>query len=101
MEKKKASPLGDLVKDVVAGLGKRKLAEERLAAAWAGAAGRRALKHTRPVALRRACLIVNVDSSSWLFELTLKKRVILKKVQAGVEGKKLKDIRFRIGDIKR
>jgi hypothetical protein len=42
-----------------------------------------------------------VDNSSWLFELTLKKRIILKKLQAGLEGKKLKDIRFRIGDIKR
>ena len=101
MEKKKASSLSDVLEKVVAGLNKKKLAEDRLAEVWGEAVGKKALKHTRPVGFRRASLTVNVDSSSWLFELTLKKRDILKKLQAGLEGKKLKDIRFRIGDIKR
>jgi predicted nucleic acid-binding Zn ribbon protein len=101
MKKEKASPLSDVLKKVVSTLGERKLTEEKLVDAWEKAAGKKAAKHTRPVGLRRASLTVNVDSSSWLFELTLKKRAILEKLQAKLEGEKLKAIRFRIGDIKR
>jgi predicted nucleic acid-binding Zn ribbon protein len=44
--------------------------------------------------------VVDVDGSAWLYELTLRKKMILGKL-AGKFGKKdLKNIRFRIGDIK-
>jgi predicted nucleic acid-binding Zn ribbon protein len=101
MKKENSGALGDVLKKVVSDLGKKKLSEEALGKAWRSASGRKAARHTRPVGLRRAVLVVNVDSSSWLFELTLKKRALLKKVRERAEGKKIKDIRLRIGDIKR
>jgi predicted nucleic acid-binding Zn ribbon protein len=101
MKKEKARPLGDILGKVVSDLGKKKLAEDTLAGAWGRAAGKKAAKHTRVVNLRRSKLIVNVDASAWLFELTLEKRALLKKINEGLAGKKIKDIRLRIGDIKR
>lgn len=101
MKKEKTSPLGDILKKVVSILGKKKLTEEMLEEAWVKAAGDDAAKHTKCAGLRRAVLIVNVDVSSWLYELTTKKRDILEKMRGSLEGKKIKEIRLRIGDIKR
>lgn len=101
MSKDKHSTLGDILKNVVSSLGKKKLTEEMLEAAWAKAAGNDAAGHTKCVGLRRAVLTVNVDVSSWLYELTTKKRDILEKLRGSLEGKKIKEIRLRIGDIKR
>jgi predicted nucleic acid-binding Zn ribbon protein len=50
-------------------------------------------KHVKCVALHSGVLTVNVDSSAWLYQLSLKKEGLLKK-----SG--LKNIRFRIGEIK-
>jgi predicted nucleic acid-binding Zn ribbon protein len=101
MKKENSGALGDLLKKVVSELGKKKLSEEALGKAWRSAVGRKAARHTRLVSLKKANLIVNVDSSSWLFELSLKKRALIKKVSQKARGKKIKDIRLRIGDIKR
>jgi predicted nucleic acid-binding Zn ribbon protein len=101
MEKEKSTPFGDILKKVVSILGKKKLTEEMLEDAWVKAAGDDAAGHTKCVGLKRAVLIVNVDVSSWLYELTTKKRDILAKMQESLEGKKIKEIRLRIGDIKR
>jgi hypothetical protein len=40
-----------------------------------------------------------VDRSGWLYELATKKREILERLAARFGGKKLRDIRFRIGEI--
>jgi len=50
-------------------------------------------KHVKCVALHSGVLTVNVDSSAWLYQFSLKKEDLLKK-----SG--LKNIRFRIGEIK-
>ena len=101
MKKEKTRPLGDVLKKVVRDLGKKREAEEALFEAWRLAVGKKAASHTKPVGLRRMILVTNVDSSAWLYELTLKKKAILKRVQEKAEGRKIKDIRLRIGDIKR
>jgi predicted nucleic acid-binding Zn ribbon protein len=99
---KKQKSIGDLIKDVIKDLGKTsRLSEEDMMGAWKDAAGEAAARHTRPVSFRKSSLIVNVDGSSWLYELTLKKKEILKKLEGRLKGKKLKDIRFRIGDTKK
>ena len=66
---------------------RKKAEEENIGKAWASAVGKKAHAHTKPVAVRRAALIVNVDNSSWLYELTLKKRETLKKMQEKIKGK--------------
>jgi len=99
---KKQRSIGDLLKDVIKDLGKpSRLSEEDMMGAWKDAAGEAAARHTRPVSFRKSSLIVNVDGSSWLYELTLKKKDILQRLEGRLKGKKLKDIRFRIGDTKK
>ena len=50
-------------------------------------------RHAQCIALRSGVLTVNVDSSVWLYQLSLKKEDFLKKLS-------LKNIRFRIGEVK-
>jgi predicted nucleic acid-binding Zn ribbon protein len=95
-----ASPLSDLVKKVVKGLeGKGLLTEEEMREAWREAVGADAARHSTPVSFKKESVFVNVDRSSWLYELTTKKKEILQKLEARLPSKKFKDIRFRIGDI--
>lgn len=97
----KERPLERVVKDIILDLGKRdRLTEEDMASVWEAAAGKRASKHTAPASLKKARLVINVDGSGWLYELTLKKKEILKKLKGRLGDKKVKDIRFRIGEVK-
>ena len=99
MAKGKIDPLGAVLKRVLSSLEKRgRYTEEDIALFWEKAAGRKAAHHTRPTALKAGRLVVNVDGSSWLYELTLKKRDILKKFNEQLKGKKIKEIRLRIGE---
>ena len=75
--------------------------QEEIGGFWVGAAGEDAGKHSRVVSIRRGVLFVNVDDSSWLYELTLKKKELKIALGEKLKGKVLKDIRFRIGEIKR
>lgn len=94
-------PLADVLKNIISGLKKKEIiTEEELARVWNLAVGKKASAHTRPVSLRNAVLGVNVNGSSWLYELTLKKKEILKKLDKKIKRKKLKDIRFRIGEVR-
>lgn len=95
-------PLGGVVKDIISNIGRRGVVtEEEMLAAWETAAGRRAAKHARPASLKKSKLVVNVDGSSWLYELTLKKKEILKKLEGHLGNKRVSDIRFRIGEVKK
>jgi len=49
--------------------------------------------HIKCISLRNDMLVVNVDSSAWLYQLSFKKNVLTKK--SGVSN-----IHFRIGEIK-
>ena len=77
----------------------KRFTAEGMRAAWEKAAGRKASSHSAPVSLRRSTLVVNVDGSSWLYELTMKKGKILEKIKSELAGKKINQIRFRIGEI--
>ena len=50
-------------------------------------------RHVKCSVLKNGVLTVNVDSSVWLYQLSFKKEDLLKKIG-------IKDIRFRIGDLK-
>ena len=95
-------PLGGVVKNIISDIGKRgTLTEEEMLAAWEAVAGRRAAKHARPASLKKSKLVVNVDGSSWLYELTLKKKEILRRLGEELGNKKVSDIRFRIGEVRK
>lgn len=98
---KGAEHFSRLVGKVIEALsGKERLGEEEIASAWRKAAGDAAAGHSRPVSFKKASLVVNVASSGWLYELTVRKKEIMKALEAGLKGKKIKELRFRIGDIK-
>ena len=98
---KKNGSIEDILKDVIKNIGpKGRLTEEEVAFLWGEAAGEKAARHSRPVAFKKAVLTVIVDGSSWLYELTTKKREIIKKLEGKFAGKTIKEIRLRIGEIK-
>jgi len=94
-------PLEDLVKSIIGNFaGKGKLTEEEIRSAWELVVGRDAAKHSRPRSFAESRLIVHVDDSSWLYELTTRKKYILNNLSAELKEKKLKDITFRIGELR-
>lgn len=94
-----AEHFSQLVGKVIEGLsGKERVGEEEIERAWRKAAGPAAAKHSTPVSFKKASLIVNVASSSWLYELTVRKKAILKILEEELKGKKIKELRFRIGE---
>ena len=94
-------PLEDLVKSIIRGFaGKEKLTEEEIRSAWALVVGNQAASHSRARSFKDSRLIVHVDDSGWLYELTTRKKDILNKLSSELKGKKLKDITFRIGELR-
>lgn len=55
--------------------------------------------HTKPVAWKDKCLIVNVDSSGYLYELNLQREKILNRLKKSLGKGKVNRIRFKIGAI--
>jgi len=66
---------------------------------WQRTAGKKASSHSRPVSVRKSVLTVEVDSSTWLYELNLLKRSLLRDIKKELGQDKVKNIRFRMGDI--
>lgn len=55
-------------------------------------------RHSKPIARKGGCLIVNVDSSSYLYELNLQKEEILNRLKKRLGEEKIDEIQFRIGE---
>jgi len=97
---KKEKVIGDVLKDTLKKLiSPSRPSEEGVLLLWGAAAGCDAAKHSKPVAIKKSELLVNVDSSSWLYELTLRKKETLKGLEGKFGKKVIKNIRFRIGEI--
>jgi predicted nucleic acid-binding Zn ribbon protein len=101
MKDEAKGPLENLVKSIIGGFaGKEKLTEEEIRSAWSLVVGEKAAKHSRPRSFAESRLIVHVDDSGWLYELTTRKKYILNNLSSELKGKKLKDITFRMGDLR-
>lgn len=59
---------------------------------------KRESKHIKVNYFRKGVLGINVDSSSWLYQLSLGKEDLLLKLTT--RFKEVKDIRFRLGEVK-
>jgi predicted nucleic acid-binding Zn ribbon protein len=95
----KPAPLGDIVKSVFERLEAGKtLTKEDVEARWKEIAGN-ASRHTYPASLRKSTLTVLVDSSAWLQEMTMRKRILLKQLKTAFGKDKISGIHFRIGEI--
>ena len=73
--------------------------KEKVLNAWEACVGQKASSHSRPVGIRRKIITIEIDSSAWLYELSLKKKRILKDIKKELGEKNIEDIRFRMGDI--
>ena len=83
------NPLEKVLKDIIGGIGaKGALTEEAVARAWEEAVGKKAAAHSAPRSLRGARLVINVDDSSWLYELTVQKKEILRKLASKLKSKR-------------
>ncbi|MEA3305221.1 MAG: DciA family protein [Candidatus Omnitrophota bacterium] len=67
--------------------------------AWEETAGEKAFVHSKPASLRKKKLVINVDGSSWLYELTLRKEELLDGLKKKLGKNKIKELQFRIGEL--
>lgn len=101
MAERPEKPLEGVLKNIISGISsKGGLTQEDVACAWEDAVGEKAAKHSSPRSLKGSRLIVHVDGSSWLYELTVRKKEILKKISGGLKSGKIKEITLRIGELK-
>jgi predicted nucleic acid-binding Zn ribbon protein len=68
----------------------------RAAAAFKKIVGPKAFAHTRIVYLTKDKIRVNVDNSTWLYELNVRKERIQKELNKSL---KIEDLKFRLGSI--
>ena len=72
---------------------------DEIGAVWKEVAGPKAFAHSRPASLRKKRLVVAVDGSAWLYELTLQKGDLLKGLKKHMGSDKIEQLQFRIGEI--
>jgi len=103
MKKAQPTAIRDVLKKTIAKIGaekKARLTEEKITEIWKKVAGESAARHSHPKMLKGGLLTVNVDSSAWIYELTLKKEKIEKKINRLIKQKKPLRIRLRAGEDK-
>ena len=65
---------------------------------WEEIVGEQIARHARPVEYRRGVIVVSVDSSTWLAELSqYMKPELLKKLRSRSGSITIKDVKFRLG----
>ncbi len=96
----KAEGIKGILDNVIGGIEtKARGKKEKILNAWQGIVGEKAATHSRPASIRQKVLTIEVDSSTWFYSLSLKKNSILKDINKELGEDKIKDIRFRTGDI--
>jgi predicted nucleic acid-binding Zn ribbon protein len=99
--KKDAASIKDVAKDIIKNLSKeRHSKEDRIKEAWEKAAGKKFCAHAQPVSFRKKRLVVNVDSSGWLYELTMRKQKIVSRLRKMLKDD-FRELQFRIGRIEK
>ena len=98
--KREADRIDSVIKSIIGKLDKKKnLTSDEVENIWKEIVGEKASAHTRPASLRKKQLVINIDGSSWLYELTLRKNELLAKLKKRMGEDKIKELRFRIGEI--
>ena len=67
---------------------------------WAEAVGKNIALHTRPLKVYDGRMTVLVESSSWTQELTFLKSGIMERLNNTIGKKVIKDIYFKVGEVK-
>ena len=94
-------PLKDVLKKIISDIEKKEKDEVNISKIWEKTAGKKACKHTKVAFLKARRLVVNVSDSSWLYKLTLEKGRLIKDFNNNLKSKKkIRNLQFRIGEIK-
>ena len=97
---KKSEEIKDIVGRVIEKIERQEPGrKEEILSVWNSVVGEKASLHSRPVGIKSKHITIEVDSSTWLYDLTLRKRSILKDINKLLEKHKIEDIRFKMGDI--
>ena len=96
---KQPSPIGDVLKNVFANLeSQTNPSRESIESVWEELVGRDGFRHSRPVAIRKKVLNILVDNSTWMQELAMRKRGILKGLKRRLGRDRISEINFKIGE---
>jgi predicted nucleic acid-binding Zn ribbon protein len=97
---RKPKTIGNVLAQVIAARGYGRIqADANFTDAWKAAVGEALAKYTRCGRLRRGVLEITVANSMTVQELTFQKQQILKQLQTNQPDAKIRDLRFRIGNI--
>ncbi len=92
--------ISNVLTKVIGKIGKQGAgSKEKILIAWQKVVGKRAVTHSRPVSIRKKILTIEIDSSTWMYALSLEKKRILRDLKKEMGEDRLKGVRFRIGDI--
>jgi len=79
----------------------KKLKEVNALKLWEEVTGEKISQHSLPLFVRKGNLFVRVDSSGWLTQLTYLKREIISELNERLGGESIKNIYFRLGEVKK
>ncbi len=98
--KRKAERIDSVVKSIIEKLDKQpNPTSDEMEKVWEGVVGKKASAHTKPASLRKKRLVINVDGSGWLYELTLRKDELLAALKKKLGEDKIRELQFRIGEL--
>jgi hypothetical protein len=98
--KRKPERIDSVVKSIIGKLDKSSNpTSEDIDKIWKGIVGGKAFPHTKPASLRKKRLVINVDTSGWLYELTLRKKEFLAELKNRLGKDKIRELQFRIGEV--
>ena len=89
----------DVIKNVITEISpERRQKQQDVLKLWQEMLGKEAFKHTKLIGFKNHKLLVNVDSSVWMFQLNLKRSYLLARLREAL--KDLEGIIFRMGSVK-
>lgn len=90
----------EVVSSIIQGLGAESNSEkDKVAQALNTVLGKGALRHTRAQYYQNQKLVINVDSSAWLYKLNLEQREILSKLNSLLPHADIKELLFKLGRV--
>jgi predicted nucleic acid-binding Zn ribbon protein len=93
-------PLSGVLQQVLRQYGlEHKFLEHRMTEAWEEVVGKTIAAHTLPETVRFKKLILRVDSSVWMQQLTFYKKEMIQKINESFPTLKIEEIHFRVGVI--
>lgn len=89
-------PLGAVIDSLTITLGiKSRLQEYEAVVQWEGIVGERIARMTTASRIVKGILFVKVKTSTWRNELNVRKKEIIEKINRGIGGEVVKDIKFQ------